>query len=114
MTEQRKHDRIFLDRAISIKLSNGQIAKARLVNLSTGGLGIVYPVPAEIGSTLGLHFQLPNKDNEPVTIHCKGIARHTHVHNNEYLSGFEFSQISEEDRNIISQFVQRKRTATNF
>lgn len=113
MSGQRDHDRVFLDRAIAVQLSSGKIIQARLVNLSAGGLGILYPAPAELGSTLGLHFVLPDKDNEPVTIHCTGIVRHTHVHHEFFLSGFEFSEISEQDRALINQFINRKRSTIN-
>lgn len=113
MSGQRSHDRVFLDRAIAVQLSSGKIIQARLVNLSAGGLGILYPAPAEPGSTLGLHFQLPDNNNETVTIHCKGIVRHTHVHHEYFLSGFEFKDISEQDRAVIIQFMNRKRATMN-
>lgn len=113
MSGQRSHDRVFLDRAIAIQLSSGKIIQARLVNLSASGLGILYPAPAELGSTLGLHFLLPDNNNESVTIHCKGVVRHTHVHHEFFLSGFEFSEIREQDRALINQFINRKRSTLN-
>lgn len=113
MTELRSHDRVLLDRAIAVQLSDGKIIQARLFNLSAGGLRNLYPAPAESGATLGLHFQLPDNSNEPVTIHCKGTVRHTHVHLEFILSGFEFVEISEQDRAVIRQFINRKRATMN-
>jgi c-di-GMP-binding flagellar brake protein YcgR len=109
VTELRNHDRIFLDRAIAVQLSDGHLVRARLVNLSSGGLGVLYPAPAEVGSVLGLHFQLPDEQDQPVMIHCQGTVRHCYVQKTNYLSGFEFSQISAEDRKLIQQFINRKR-----
>lgn len=113
MTEQRRHNRIVLDRAISIKLSSGQLIHARLVNLSTSGVGVLYPAPAEIGSTLGLHFQLPGEGGSLVTIHCTGTVCHTYVHGQDFFSGFKFAQIREEDLNVIKEFIHRKRPVIN-
>lgn len=114
MTELRHHDRINLDRAIAIRLSNGQIVRARLVSLSAGGLGVLYPAPGELGTTLGLHFQLSDKNNEPVTIHCEGIVRQTHMSQGEFITGLEFSRISDDDRSVIQQFIHRKRAGMNL
>lgn len=109
MSELRRNDRVSLDRAIAIRLGNGQLVQARLVNLSSFGLAVFYPAPAEIGITLGLHFQLQDKANQPVVIHCQGVVRHCFVHGQGYITGFEFSQIKDEDQTLIRQFIQRKR-----
>ena len=109
MQELRKHTRVNLDRAILIQLSNGDVVQARLADLSVGGLGVLYPAPAEVGSVLALHFQIPDDQDQPVTIRCQGIVRHVRVRGTNFISGFEFNQISDADRRVIALFINRKR-----
>lgn len=107
MSEQRIQTRARLDRAIVIKLSSGETIHARMVNLSLSGLAICYPAPGEVGAELGLYFQLPDKD-KPVTIHVKGIVRHSHIYHEDFITGIEFIQLKEEDSKHISNFLSTK------
>lgn len=104
---QRKQVRVNLDRAIIVKLTNGTSIQARLVNLSMGGLAIRYPAAGELGAELGLIFQLP-QENSLATISTKGIVRHCHVHHEDFITGVEFSALSEEDTQRIAKFLSTR------
>ena len=107
MSEQRNQIRVNLDRAIVIKLSNGKSIRARLINLSMGGLAIRYPAAGEIGAELGLIFQIPEHE-DTITIRTTGIVRHSHVHHEDFVTGIEFIQLSEEDTKHIANFIKTK------
>lgn len=107
MSEQRKQARVNVDRPIVIKLSNGDSIKARMINLSIGGLAIRYPAAGETGAKLGLLFQI-TAQQETVTINTKGIVRHSHVHHEDFITGIEFIALSEEDAKHIANFINSK------
>ena len=107
MNGQRKQLRVTLDRAIVVKLSNGESIQARLVNLSMGGLAIRYPAAGEIGAELGLIFQLPDED-ALATISTRGIVRHCHVHHQDFITGIEFIQLAEADSRRIAKFISAR------
>lgn len=107
MNEQRREIRVNMERSIVVKLSSGQVIRARLVNLSTGGLALRYPAPAEIGAQLDLQFQLPGSET-PATLSIKGIVRHCHVHREDFITGIQFVELDEEVKIIISRFIESK------
>ena len=110
---QHRQDRVKVDRPILLKLSNGWVVKARICNLSPGGLALLYPAPAELGATLGLRFQLPDKQNDPVDIICHGIVRNCHIYQTQFVTGLEFKNIGEYEKDILFQFINQKRSRQN-
>ncbi len=105
--DNRNHARVNVDRPMLIHCSNGETVKARLVNLSVGGLAFEYPAPAENGATLVVLFQLTKKA-EPVNIQAEGIAQHSHIKADLVVTGIQFTKISEEHIDIIEDFVEYK------
>lgn len=110
---RRAITRIDIDRPILLQLSNGMTVKARINNISPGGLAILHPAPGELNAVLGLYFQLPDKHNEPVTIQCKGIVRNSYISNSQYITGLEFRNISDYDMQIVENFVNMKMACNN-
>jgi len=106
-------DRVLVDRPVLLKLSSGWIVKARIRNLSTTGLALQYPAPAELGAVLGLRFQLPDKFSDPIDIICEGIVRNCHIYNTEFVTGLEFRHIGEYEKDILRQFISHKQTRQN-
>jgi len=105
--ESRSNARVNLDRPLIIRLSSGDTVKARLVNLSCGGLAFEYPAPAESGATLTVLFQLAG-ETDVINIQAEGIARHSHVKSESFVTGIQFTKISEEHVDIIEEFVEHK------
>ena len=105
--ENRNNARVNLDRPIFIRLSCGETVKARLVNLSVGGLAFEYPAPAENGAALCVLFQLAKKA-EVINIQAEGIAVHSHIKSESIVTGIQFTKISDEHASIIEDFVEYK------
>ncbi len=106
-SDNRTNARVNLDRPLIIRLSSGESIKARLVNLSCGGLAFEYPAAAESGATFGLLFQLSTK-TDTINIQAEGVARHSHVKSESFVTGIQFTKISEEHIDIIEDFVEYK------
>ncbi len=110
---RRAITRIDIDRPILLQLGSGMTIKARISNISPGGIAILHPAPGELNAVLGLHFQLPDKHNDPATIHCKGIVRNSYISKSQYITGFEFRNISDYDRQIVEGFINMKMARCN-
>ena len=104
----RAQERISVERYVQVKLSGGQLIKARIVNLSHSGLALLYPAPADPGAVLGLRFLLPDNKNEPVVISCQGIVRNCHFYKNQFVTGLEFQNMAEHEKEILHQFIRQK------
>jgi len=105
--DDRTTARVNLDRPMLIRLSSGDTVKARLVNLSCGGLAFEYPTTAERGITLTIMFQISSEAG-PINIQAEGTVKHTHVKQESYVTGMQFTKISEEDVDVIEEFVEFK------
>ena len=106
-TNNRSTARINLDRPILIRLSSGEIVKAHLINLSCGGLAFEYPAAAEPGVTLTILFQI-SSDTGTINIQAEGVAKHSHVKHESFITGIEFTKIAKEHVDIIENFVEYK------
>lgn len=106
-TDKRNLTRISMDRPMLIKLSSGDIVKARLVNLSCGGLAFEYPASADIGTRLTVLFQL-SADDDPINIQALGVVKHTYVKKASFVIGLEFSEIANDKVDLIEEFIEMK------
>lgn len=105
---RHKRTRISIDRPILLQLSSGITVKARIRNISAGGISVLYPAPAEMNAVLKLHFQLPDRHNEPNTIHCQGIVRDCHISQLQFTTCLEFSGLDEQDKSVVEDFIHMK------
>ncbi len=111
-SDSRNNSRVNLNRPILIHLSNGETVKAHMINISSDGLAFEYPAPAEAGATFVLLFQLVGKDGI-VNIQAEGIARHSHVRSESFVTDIEFTKIAEEHVETIEAFVEYRLSAAN-
>lgn len=109
MSEHRVAPRTPMDRPIILHLSDGETVRAHLINLSVGGVGVVYPAPAPKGAKFGVSFQISTRDG-PYNITAKGVVQHCHIRGTDYAIGIEFTEISEDLKKTIAQYVEYKRT----
>ena len=105
MNEQRRrHERIGVARPVVVQTSSGMQIRARLVNLSLGGAGIVYSAPAEHGAVLTLRFTIPVAERL-VTLSLRSQVRHTHLRTDGHLIGFQFLDISDAETAAVRRFI---------
>ena len=105
MKEKRRHTRVSVNRPIAITLTDGSTITARIINLSVGGVGIIYAAPAESGSVLEVSFNLPY-NGKVYPLKLKATVVHSHLTNDEYYTGFEFVNIDEESRQLLEGYVR--------
>lgn len=58
-SDNRRHTRYRVSLPVHIKLSSGEVAKAKAVDISTDGIYIEYGAPAEEGKVFEMLFDLP-------------------------------------------------------
>lgn len=109
MSDLRRFPRVVINRPLRIKTSSGAVVQARMANISLGGVAVTFEAPAEIGATLELIFSLIVRGRQ-IDFQTKCIARYNHLSNRGYLIGFEFADLSPEERDGIKEFVAHKRS----
>jgi hypothetical protein len=80
---------------ISVRLSSGTTVNATMINLSPGGAGFLYEVPAEIGATLGFSFTL-NTTGQQRVLELRGVVRHCHLTPEGFYTGVEWRDVTDE------------------
>lgn len=109
MSEQRHQFRINTDRQILIELSDGSQVHARMINLSGGGVGIVYAETADIGARLQLVLPLSYNETH-VDLKVTGVVRDVHLRQGRYFIGIEFCDLTEPQQQTLAKFIKFKET----
>ncbi|MFV2061721.1 MAG: PilZ domain-containing protein [Gammaproteobacteria bacterium] len=107
--ENRQHIRVNIERNLFIMLSDGEKVKAKMVNISKGGIGITYPIATDMGTKLKILFTIPT-DNDAIPIRANVTVCHVHFSGNEFHIGLEFDDMEMTDKIVISSFIQKKLT----
>lgn len=100
----RKHKRLNVDLPVKILLSEGDIVKAHLANLSVSGAGISYPVAADPGVVLGLQFEVNTRQGREI-IQVKSQVVHNFLHRNQYIIGVQFLNISKQQARALGEYL---------
>ena len=99
--------RLPVDRPVFIRLSSGRSVTARIVSMSSLGIGIVFSAPGEVGAQLDLRFLLPVQ----LRLHevsAKARIVHSHLTNDKFFSMFEFIDIDNDDLFLVEKFIEEK------
>ncbi len=114
-SERRKYPRLSINVEVEytlLKRASLQLKSAQSKNISAGGICIILLEKLEVGTPLEFKFSLPGYDR---IIKCEGriawLQEFLIGENNSisgYNAGVEFSNISEEDRNKINEYVAGK------
>jgi hypothetical protein len=105
--ESKGQRRLPVDRPVFIRLSDGRSVTARIISISTAGIGIVFRAPGEIGATLDLRFLLA-VNLRLHEISAKARIVHSHLKNNDFYSMFEFIDIDNDDLFLVEKFIEEK------
>lgn len=105
----RRYPRVSLTRPVRIRTSSGAVVHARMVNISQGGVAVLYESPAEIGATLELAFSLPVRGRE-VDFHERCVALYNYLSSGGYIIGFQFAAPAAEAVENLREFIAYKRS----
>lgn len=108
-SDTRRYPRVPVTRPVRIRTSGGSLVQARLVNISEGGVGVLYESPAEIGAVLELNFSLVVRGRE-VEFQERCVARYNYLSGNGYIIGFQFADLGAEAAENLREFVAYKRS----
>ncbi len=110
--ENRDHTRINLKRKIFITLSSGEMVEAVMVNISNGGVGIVYANSSIIGTKLKILFSVPSRES-PIPVSSTVTVVHIHISNDQFHIGLEFDDMRIIDKEVISKYIEQRLTQMN-
>lgn len=102
--QNRKHKRLNVDLPVKILLSEGDVVKAHLANLSVSGAGISYPVAADKGVVLELQFDVTTRKGRQ-SIQVKSQVVHNFLFKNQYIIGVSFLNISDQQARILGEYL---------
>lgn len=107
--DHRRYPRVPVTRPVRIRTSGGAVVQARLVNISEGGVGVLYASPAELGAVLELSFSLVVRGRE-VGFRERCVARYNYLSGDGYIIGFQFAGLGTKAAESIREFVAYKRS----
>lgn len=106
-TERRKEQRIPVE--IEVKYSTGDsFVVDWTMNISRGGMFIRTPNPLPVGSNLKIYFSVPGAQEG---IYAEGIVRWRVEPSDPNVipgMGVEITNINEDSRNILEEFIRKK------
>ena len=105
----RRYPRVPVVRPVRIRTSSGVVVQARMVNISQGGVAVLYEAPAEIGANLELSFNLVVRGRE-IEFHERCVACYNYLSSSGYIIGFQFAALDTEVRENLREFVATKRS----
>lgn len=107
--ESRRYPRVPVTRPVRIRTSGGTVVQARMVNVSEGGVGVLYESPAEIGAVLELSFSLVVRGRE-VEFRERCAACYNYLSGNGYIIGFQFVALAGDAQENLREFIAYKRS----
>lgn len=107
--EQRRHPRVPVTRPVRIRTSGGVVVQARMVNISEGGVAVLYDSPAEIGARLELAFTLVVRGRE-IAFNERCVAVYNYLGSNGYIIGFNFEKLGDQALEALREFIAHKRS----
>ncbi len=102
--ERRRFVRVQPDKEIEITLENGKTAKGKIVDISLGGVGIVFKTDPgfEKGSSGKVRFEIDGTE-----IELTGEVKYTVPYDGGYRIGFEFLLTSRAEE-LLSEYIMRR------
>ncbi len=107
---RRRHERVAADRPVTVRAPSGIRVKARLVDISLGGVAIRFEAPADPGTRLELRFLLPVARNRLKELEVRGVVRHRRVQRDGFVMGLEFEDADVTLQNTIRRYISFRRS----
>jgi len=105
--DQRIHERFRVSFKVLIRLSNGEVAHARAVDLSMGGIYIEYGSPADAGVEFDMAFNLSFADEfKRVMVRAKVVRTVVIGSRDLFGMAFVFTELVGESQEILSKYLK--------
>lgn len=110
--EKRKHQRFTIEQFVEFSYAHRTSIKVEGVNLSEGGIlcKTTYPVDPLNRAFIMLNMSLKGRD---YILKLNGVIAHYQKKDNFYLFGVQFTDVSEEDRNILREYLGKFKSVSN-
>jgi len=107
--ENRNHPRFRLKQGVTIRLSNGDFARAQGVNISIGGIFIEYGAPADEGLVFDLCFDLPlSKEIKRVLVKGKVVRSIFVGSKSSYGIAFRFESFAKDTEEVLQEYIDMR------
>ena len=104
--ENREYPRFRLNQSVTIRLSNGEFVKGRLVNISAGGVYVEYGAPADEGLVFDLCFDLPfSQEFKRVYVKGKVIRCICIGGKDVYGIAFCFEDFAKDSKAVLEEYI---------
>lgn len=103
-SEKRHFDRVATQRPIFIQKDH-QSVQGKMLDLSENGIGILSPEPVERGEKVSVKFSLPSLNR--AYIQLEGIIIHITSVREQYLIGFQFTNLPIHTQSLIAEFIRQ-------
>ncbi|HOP64259.1 MAG TPA: PilZ domain-containing protein [Spirochaetota bacterium] len=105
--DKRKHKRFKINQMCEIYMGREIYIPVKGVNISEGGMSFRTEETLEINSLVEFQLALYIGDKSK-TIDCQGVVRRINFDKDDYKGAIEFSNLSEENRKIIREYIKSK------
>ncbi|MCU6433017.1 PilZ domain-containing protein [Undibacterium sp. Jales W-56] len=110
MIELRKSPRTQVIWRAAVKLGDGSLVAAKIVNLSSGGILMHCPHSLEVNHEYRIMMEVPGIA-DPVSQHfkvaCKALVQHCILAEDDYRIGVKFNELSDLHQNLIDAWISR-------
>lgn len=106
-SEKRRHTRYRVSLPVHIRLSSGELARAKAVDISLGGVYIEYGAPAEEGKVFEMLFDLPfATDFQRVYVKSKVVRSVVIGGRHVYGIAFNFVEFARETDKVLEKYLE--------
>ncbi len=113
MKDRRKCRRYPVDLPVSVSGTGIGLRKARLINLSATGAGLLMSAPAEVGTTLALRFSLGTDTfsreftiDSRIIHNAEATVTQAQTRKKSFVVGCLFLNLSASDQSLIDEYVK--------
>lgn len=109
MIELRKSPRIQVAWRAGVKLPDGKLLLAKVVNLSAEGVLMLCPEHLELHSSYPMLMEIPGiYDGQDIhKVHCKGTIRHVILSGDSYRTGIQLSEMSGLHNELVQAWLSK-------
>ncbi|HOV14011.1 MAG TPA: PilZ domain-containing protein [Spirochaetota bacterium] len=102
--EKRKYKRFTIEQFVEFSYMHETFVNAEGINLSEGGILCKTTYPIEPLDKAFIMLKIPLKDKEYI-LKLNGVIAHYQKMDNYYLFGVEFTDVEENDKKILKEYL---------
>ena len=113
--EKRKHTRFRVSMPVGIRLPDGDLARARAVDVSKGGIYVEYGAPADAGRQFELLFDLPfDRDFKRVQVKAEVVRSIVIGDRDVFGIAFIFKDFAKESDKVLEKYLELRQLKTGI